>query len=590
MTDPISRYTARHSTSMPSASPVIPQSTGRNRSSLYLSETKALEGESSRLSESLRYHLLHQERLEIHSRQTLSEGAIYRLLLPQTGHFQVEHRLGSQLLVPGMALLLLPDEFASIEALKDSDYSDADCICLRFDFTAADLAEPEPLRCLGVLPGFDRGRTQLSGVSLELVEELHTLRFARNQAVRSRLQSLFGQLMALLTGLEQMAVRPHEAGAIVAHHIAELETRLAEDWTVTRLAEQVNLSQRQYTAAFRSITGMAPLEYIAALRIERAELLLRQGAGPLREIASQTGFRDEYYFNRRFRAATGSSPGRYARQKDGVAVRDSLHRRVIVPAQPKRVLYLGEAIGDLLALGIRPVGGCAAASRQGLCGEESLTFTELASDRDFAGGQSMQPDLIICTRMDEAYCRDWSNVAPVLAHHSWSALEERMLMLGHWFGCQQESEQWLERYFEAERSMWHRLGEGVRGQTASVFIFERGRMFVMGRVGLSALLYHPNGFQPVPPLLEILRRGEGYVEISPEHAADYAADRIFMLMSQGASDRRMSEVFLHSAVWHQLAQSAQHGVHIVEAAHWNFIDAYSRSRLLDTLPDLLQKS
>ncbi|MDO3411760.1 AraC family transcriptional regulator [Saccharibacillus sp. CPCC 101409] len=462
----------------------------------------------------------------------------------------------------------------------------------RFDFTAADLTEPEPARYAGELPGFAGGLAAASPEASALAEELHALRFARTDATRRRRQAGFERLLGLLAASEEPASVPSEAARAVADGIAALERRFAEDWTAARLAEAAGLTPRRYAAVFRAITGMAPLEYLNALRIERAGQMLRRGDGPLREIASRTGFRDEYYFSRRFRAATGSAPGRYARRGEGMlTVRDSLHRRVSVPAKPRRVLYVGEAVGDLLALGIQPVGGHCMPAQSGFCGERLGGFIELSSDDDLRGAARIHPDLIVCTSMDERTSRLWSKIAPVLVHDSWSPLGERIRLLGRWFGRERQAERWLERYFEAEQGMWRGLGGGsgsggVR-ETASVFLFERGRFFVMGKIGLSSMLYHPDGLRPAEPVRSMLIRDEGYMEISPEAASVYAADRIFMLMSSSQPDRRAADDFMRGPHWKKLSKAAVRGVHVVESSRWNAFDAYSRSRLLGDLPALL---
>ncbi|MEJ8307156.1 AraC family transcriptional regulator [Saccharibacillus sacchari] len=539
--------------------------------------------------DALHVHLLSMERLRSEHRTMLAASPVYRLLLVTGGSVRI-HSDGKCLPIQaGTAILLPPDEFAELEHDRHEDGTLPSCF--RFDFTAADLSEPKPIRLFGLLPGFRDGLTEASSQILELAEELHSLRFARTAPVRNRRQTIFTRIIALLIGNEEASPIPVDAARAVADSLADLEHRLAEDWTVARLAEAAGLNSRQYASAFRAITGLSPLEYLNDLRIEHAGRLLRRGNGPLREVASRTGFRDEYYFSRRFRAATGSSPGRYARQSGGtLAVRDSLHRRVFVPAQPKRILYLGESVGDLLALGISPVGGRSAPSRLGFCGERLERFTELASDSDMRGAAAVRPDLIICTRMDEEYCSRWSGVAPVLAHNSWGPLHERMMLLGNWFGREEESERWLEHYFERERGMWNVVGNGIKGETASVFTFERNRLFVMGRVGLSALLYHPDGFSPAESLLDPLRRGDGYVEISPEKAMRYAADRVFLLLPSASEERKLAGEFMRSPYWEQLQRAALRGIHVVESSKWNFIDAYSRSRLLTDLPGLLGKS
>ena len=62
-----------------------------------------------------------------------------------------------------------------------------------------------------------------------------------------------------------------------------------------------------YTTMFKHRTGHRPLDYINHVRIRHAKDWLRQTDDPLRDIASRVGFKDEYYFSRRFRQITGLS-------------------------------------------------------------------------------------------------------------------------------------------------------------------------------------------------------------------------------------------------------------------------------------------
>lgn len=80
--------------------------------------------------------------------------------------------------------------------------------------------------------------------------------------------------------------------------------------------------------------------------------------------ALRVGFSDEYYFSRRFRQKTGMTPGQYARsQQRRITVTDWTGHSVDIPERPKRVVYHGETLGDVLALGVKPVGGDEAFAR-----------------------------------------------------------------------------------------------------------------------------------------------------------------------------------------------------------------------------------
>lgn len=64
---------------------------------------------------------------------------------------------------------------------------------------------------------------------------------------------------------------------------------------------------------FRRRTGHKPLDYVNHVRIQHAKEWSRTTDDPLRDIAGRVGFKDEYYFSRRFRQITGLSPRQYDR-------------------------------------------------------------------------------------------------------------------------------------------------------------------------------------------------------------------------------------------------------------------------------------
>jgi AraC family transcriptional regulator, arabinose operon regulatory protein len=79
------------------------------------------------------------------------------------------------------------------------------------------------------------------------------------------------------------------------------------------LAAEAGCSPQHVIRLFRAHTGLTPRQYEVRSRIEAARSLLADSSHPLKRIAEILGYRDEYYFSRQFRAATGSSPGAYRR-------------------------------------------------------------------------------------------------------------------------------------------------------------------------------------------------------------------------------------------------------------------------------------
>jgi len=375
--------------------------------------------------------------------------------------------------------------------------------------------------------------------------------------------------------------------------IRYLQDHYMHNITVKQLAQIANVSYWKYTPIFQELTGKKPLDFLTELRINRSKELLLNANLPLREIARQVGFSDEYYYNRRFRQTTGTTPKQYAklmRRKN--TVKDWTGHEIEIPAQPKRVIYHGETFGDLLALGVKPV-GCAFSWVQGAVFEDQI---ELVHDVGFPisaeRSSSLSPDLIILASPDETQYRRISRIAPTVTFNSFAPLDQRLQTLGSLLDKKAEAETWLKGYNAKADAMWQQLQSTIEpGETASVFIFDHGdRLFVMGSVGLSTALYHPNGFRPVEKIQEVLDAGHGFTEISPASLPAYAGDRVFMLLHENQDSRQAANDLMNSPLWQTLPAVRRGHVYLIEAAMWNLNDALTKEKLLEVLPMLLRKS
>jgi transcriptional regulator GlxA family with amidase domain len=83
---------------------------------------------------------------------------------------------------------------------------------------------------------------------------------------------------------------------------------LARALTVDELAEEANLSPRQFSRVFTAETGMSPAKAIEGLRLEAARLMIEKSRHPLEIIARETGFRDRRHMREVFLRGFGVPP------------------------------------------------------------------------------------------------------------------------------------------------------------------------------------------------------------------------------------------------------------------------------------------
>ncbi|WP_290699865.1 helix-turn-helix domain-containing protein [Amphritea sp.] len=75
---------------------------------------------------------------------------------------------------------------------------------------------------------------------------------------------------------------------------------LTSDLRVERLADQMNMSSRNFARVYQRETGSSPAKVVERMRTERAQRLLEETNLPISEVARQVGFDDEERLRRTF--------------------------------------------------------------------------------------------------------------------------------------------------------------------------------------------------------------------------------------------------------------------------------------------------
>jgi len=291
-----------------------------------------------------------------------------------------------------------------------------------------------------------------------------------------------------------------------------------------------------------------------------------------------------------------NSQGEQGKQEESITeeaqtkkFKDWTDHEVEVPTNPKRVIFHGETTGDLLALGIEPV-GVMASSVAGSIQEDILKNAEdVGFPFNVEKAMTLSPDLIIFGNSDAAQYEHISKVAPTVTFNTFAPLDERMRTLGELFGKQAEAEAWLTSYNNKASEMWKKLSEaGIgKGETASVFTMYPGnRLFAMAKTGLSQVVYDENGFAPTAPIQKALDDGQGFVELSTEVLSEFAGDRIFVLTPEPADAAKEMQDLMDTEIWKSLPAVKNGKVYTFNILEV-YSDALSRERILNELPKVL---
>jgi AraC family transcriptional regulator len=175
-----------------------------------------------------------------------------------------------------------------------------------------------------------RSRLVASGARIELrgpvVEDSERLGQLAGDIAGELEHAQAGQELVLTAMVEQIAIhllRHHanvqrsdemelsRAGLVdrrIRRAVELMHIKLAEDLSLDEIAAAAYLSPFHFARLFKKITGSAPHAYLAALRANRAQVLLAETDLSVTEIASQVGYSSSSHFTKAFRTATGLTP------------------------------------------------------------------------------------------------------------------------------------------------------------------------------------------------------------------------------------------------------------------------------------------
>jgi transcriptional regulator GlxA family with amidase domain len=113
------------------------------------------------------------------------------------------------------------------------------------------------------------------------------------------------QPFAALTSLKR------SADALINDCQAWLADNYRSAAPVAAMVARSGLPERSFVRRFTKATGMTPLDYVQALRLEEAKQLLETGDLPVEAIAEEVGYQDTSFFGRLFRRKVGLTPQQY---------------------------------------------------------------------------------------------------------------------------------------------------------------------------------------------------------------------------------------------------------------------------------------
>lgn len=111
----------------------------------------------------------------------------------------------------------------------------------------------------------------------------------------------------------------------IARALNLLHAKPQASWTLDSLASEVAMSRATFASRFKELVGRTMFEYLTALRMERAQELLRTSEFPLYEVARRAGYESDLAFTKAFKRRLGITPTMYRKTAKADSDRANQH-------------------------------------------------------------------------------------------------------------------------------------------------------------------------------------------------------------------------------------------------------------------------
>lgn len=115
---------------------------------------------------------------------------------------------------------------------------------------------------------------------------------------------------SILTEMFSSAQSVQQSGAnrIVEDAKSYVENHYMDNHTLCELAGRYGMCGKYFSDVFKKYTGIGPIDYLIAYRLEQARKLLESTELNIKEIGESVGYKDSKYFGRQFKNKFGISP------------------------------------------------------------------------------------------------------------------------------------------------------------------------------------------------------------------------------------------------------------------------------------------
>lgn len=269
----------------------------------------------------------------------------------------------------------------------------------------------------------------------------------------------------------------------------------------------------------------------------------------------------------------------------------ALNGDIDIPTAPQRIVSL-VFVGELLALGVQPIGTGTAFLETGLFVEELKGVEPIGNEPSVEKILELEPDLIIMHNfIPEEVIDQLAKIAPtVVLPFNDRGPVERLHMFAELLGREAEAEQFLAQYEAKAQEAKTRLAEVINsGETVAYYEIWGKSLWVMSEANGRGVynLYQSLGLKaPEKVQQDVVEAGKG-IDISLEVLPEYAADHMFVGVYAGDGGDKRAEEIMQGTLWNSLPAAQKKQVYLVNIDEFAPSDVFALYKQLDLQVDIL---
>ncbi|WP_163857532.1 iron-hydroxamate ABC transporter substrate-binding protein [Paenibacillus elgii] len=285
------------------------------------------------------------------------------------------------------------------------------------------------------------------------------------------------------------------------------------------------------------------------------------------------------------RAATGDKPG--------TKIFKAENGEIEIPANPQRIVAI-QFVGDLLALGVKPVGvGSIVLSNSEQLKDELAGVADVG-DVSVEKVLELAPDLIVApSYLPPEVIEKLGKIAPTVTL-PWGGFAgsdplEEVRTFGRMLGKEKEAEAWIARYKEKAAQAKQKLAGVIGpGETAASYEIWAKNLWVWDknqRAGYN--LFATLGLTPPDKVKKDVFEPGKSRDISQEVLPEYAADHMFVTVYQEDGGAERAKELMDNSIWKNLPAVKNNRVYLLNLKQFWFSDGLSLEKQLDILTETI---